>query len=88
MSYLDIERQQEVARQAVVDAVIAAVKHRVHLSPDSAKDGELIYEWFAELYDREAERIADDGKQLGYVAICKAFPIISDLPDRDLPAEG
>ena len=88
MSYLDIERQREAARQAVIDAVVAAVKYRVSLSPDAAKDGELIYQWFSELYEREVARIASDGKQEGYVAICKAFPVISDLPDRDMPEEA
>jgi hypothetical protein len=77
MTYLDVERIQEAGLKAVVEGCVAAVTHRVYLSPALANDAERLYEIFSELYDREAERIADSGKQEAFGALCLAFPILA-----------
>jgi hypothetical protein len=85
MSYLDIERIQEMTRTVFVNSIIEAVKHRVSLSPELRADptGDKIYDLWNELYDREAERIANDVKQDGYERLVQEFPQCDGPSVRD-----
>lgn len=76
MSYLSIQEQLEKARLAHVRAVIEDVKHRVSLSRRLQTDasGDLIYDLFSQLYDREAEMFKNFGIEDGHKLLIETFP--------------
>lgn len=73
--YADHEHRRAAARASLVKAIVDDVTFRVGKSPAMQRDPDAIFGLFNELFDREAERIAD-AKQEAYSVLADRFPIL------------
>ena len=82
--YMEHEAMRALARNEVLNAVLADASDRVRASsPETQADGEAVWTIFSELWDAEMERLADL-KQTLFVRASEAFPVVTE---PETPAE-